>query len=149
MRPGLICFLILLTFCCSPAHTGSEQADQLLEDYSKALGSKSAEQVSELFHEDAQILAEGKPTVVGRSDIRAHFSGLESIDFEESFEILDMLTSEDYIILQTRNSGNWKNPESGESGSFEVKGLFVLSPDKEGTLKILKYAYSGNGDSSE
>ena len=119
--------------------------NEVFSTYEKALSSKSAENVANSFFDDAKILPEGKPIVEGRTAIVEHFSGLETIDFEEKFIIEEVIASGEHFIVQTKNVGLWNNPETGDYGSFEVKGQLVIAQDEDGDWKILRYAYNGNG----
>lgn len=140
----LIKLLALFVVGCQKGNDPSV-LKEVFANYEEALSSKSAEKVANSFFEDARILPEGKNVVIGRNAIIEHFSGLESIDFQESFEIEEVIESGDNFIVQTKNIGSWRNPESNDSGNFEVKGQLVIAKDSDGLWKILRYAYSGNG----
>lgn len=143
---SLLCFALLGAFMFAQAQQAKQKAImEMLGQYEEALSSKSASNVADIFHDDAQILPEGKPVVKGREAIIANFKGLETIDFKENFELKEYILAEDYVIIQTKNVGHWGNPTTKESGDFEVKGMMVLKPDEEGKLKIFRYAYNGNG----
>ena len=119
-------FILLSFFSCSQNAIEHSAIEKLLNEYSIALGSKSAQNVAELFHEEAQLLAEGKNAVQGRAKIQEHFIGLESIDFEENFEIKDVVQAGNLSIVRTRNSGKWNNLDKTESGSFNVNPLIFV-----------------------
>ena len=117
----------------------------LLDQYGSAVGSKSPTIMADCFHDDAIILPEGKPIVAGREEIVESFRWLESVDFAEQFIIEEVITSGEFSVVRTRNIGRWSNPETDESGNFEVKGLLVIKPDQHGKLKIYRYMFNNNG----
>lgn len=137
---------ITIASCISCNQKPLEQTEirKLLDEYSIALGSKSALSIAQIFHEDAQLLPENGNVVLGRSGIQEHFKGLESIDFEENFEIKEVLSAKDMAIVRTLNTGKWNNLENTESGSFLVKGQMVLKRSSSGDLKIFRYMYNSN-----
>lgn len=117
---------------------------KLLSEYETALSSKSAVKIANCFHNDAMVFPQGKKTVNGRTEIMANFKGLETIDFIEKFTIQEVIKTDEYFIVQTKNTGSWENPETSEKGTFEVKGQMILKPDKKGGLKIYRYMYNSN-----
>ena len=138
--------LIALVFCFSCSQKTIEQTEirKLLDEYSVALGSKSAQNVAEIFHEEAQLSPEDGNVVQGRAKIQEHFKGLETIDFEENFEIQEVLPTDNLIIVRTLNTGKWNNLDNTEGGSFSVKGQMVLKRASNGALKIFRYMYNSN-----
>jgi|GEM_PF-6366836 len=117
----------------------------LLNSYEIALSSKSAANVADCFHSDAVILPEGKHPVKGKKEIIENFKGLETIEFVENFTVEEVINAGDYLIVQTKNIGSWKNLKTSEGGNFEVKGQMILKPNEAGDLKIYRYMYNGNG----
>ncbi|MBV6655397.1 MAG: Dabb family protein [Mameliella sp.] len=134
----------IFAFSCNQNTVEPSEITQLLDNYAVALGSKSAQQVAELFHKDAQLMPEGKAVVDGRAAIQDHFKGLESIDFEERFEIQEVLPSGNFTIVRTLNTGKWSSLDKTDHGSFSVKGQMVLKRDGKGNLKIFRYMYNSN-----
>ena len=110
----------------------------LLDNYEVALSSKSSSNVADCFHNDAFILPEGKQIVKNREGIMDNFKGLETIDFDEKFVIEETILAGDFVIVQTKNIGSWKDPKAAQSGNFEVKGQMILKPNQIGELKIWK-----------
>ncbi len=139
-------FIIGFLFSACTQHTPIERSEieALLDEYSKALSSKSAAKIAAVFHENAIILPEGKTVVKGTASIVENFKELEKLDFEEKFEIQEILPAGEIAIIQTQNIGRWSNPENGEQAQFSVKGQMVLKKDNKGQLKIFRYAYNSN-----
>ena len=136
--------ILLSCFSCSPAPIEKSEIRNLLDEYSAALSSKSAENVAGIFHTQAQVLPEGNNVAQGRAEIEALFKGLETIDFEENFEVQEVLPADDMVIVRTVNKGMWSSLESAESGSFTVKGQMILKRDNNADLKIFRYMYNSD-----
>ena len=136
--------LAVITIACSKGMNNPEVVRSLLDDYEEALGSKSAEKIAQVFHEQATILPEGKNVVQGRAGIAEHFKDLETMNFEEKFIVDESFRAGEYIVVQTKNLGKWSIPDKHESGEFEVKGQMILKQNQKKEWKIFRYAYSGN-----
>ncbi|WP_224484521.1 Dabb family protein [Robertkochia aurantiaca] len=137
--------LLLFTLTgCQPEQDAELDTVNLLNEYREALGSKSAENVADIFHDDAVLLAEGTNPIRGREAIIEHFRQIEDLDFNEDFKVQEIIKSGEYLIVETDNIGSWSDPESGASGEFNVKGQMILKKNQEGDLKIFRYTYNSN-----
>lgn len=137
--------LVSVTMIHAQESTLDEDVREVLDQYGSAVGSKLSSKMADCFHDDAMILPEGKPIVQGREEIIESFKWLESLDFAERFIVEEVISAGEYSIVRTRNIGSWKDPKTAESGNFEVKGLLVLKPNKNGDLKIYRYMFNNNG----
>lgn len=144
----LLTFFSLISITLTQAQESASEKDirALLDQYGSAVGSKSTTKMADCFHDDAMILPEGKPIVKGREAIIESFKWLESVDFAEQFIIEEVITAGEYSIVRTRNIGSWKDPNTAESGNFEVKGQLILKPDQNRDLKIYRYMFNNNGE---
>ncbi len=143
--------LIALFFIVSGTLVNAQESSlvkkvrSLLDKYEVALSSKSSSNVADCFHNDAFILPEGKHVVKNREGIMDNFKALETIDFVEKFVIEETILAGEFVIIQTKNMGSWKDPQTSQSGNFEVKAQMILKPNQNGELKIYRYIYNSNG----
>ena len=138
----ILLFIHLIFVSCD--NDPQPRVKRLLSRLSAALTEKSAEKVAGLFHSDAIILAEGSTAVRGNKEIINHFKWLESIEFEEQFEIEEVIKAGEFLIVQTDNIWKWSNSNENKSIEFVLKGQLLLKEDENDELKIYRYAYSGN-----
>ena len=149
IRKIILAILLVAAWLSPRSQDAASIASNLLEQYARALSSKSAEDIAAVFTKDARILPHNSVAISGHEAITKHFKGLESIDFQESFELVHSEWAGKTILAQTENRGSWRDPGSGKSGEFSVKGMMALKPDAEGNWKIYMYAYNDNPRASD
>lgn len=137
-------FLIAGFFNYSYSQDASRIAEGVLKKYAEALSSSSSKNISRVFHSSAVLLPNNSIYVQGRKGISNAFKGLESLEFNESFQVMNAFEEGEVIIVQTENRGKWKNPKTSDSGEFSSKGLMILKQDTDQEWKIFMYAFNDN-----
>lgn len=146
-RPLALVFLFCTLISCTKS-VSNDEIQNLIDNYAESLQSKSAEAMAANFHNEAILFPEGKASIKGKENITEFFKQLESIDFEEEFEIIEVIEGGELLILNTLNTGKWKDPAKGSEGEFTVKGMMTLKRDQQGKLTIYRYMFNSNPSNS-
>lgn len=146
MKRYCFAFSIILVFTSMnivQAQTASQIAESVLAKYAEALSSKSSKKISSVFHSSATLLPNDAQYVEGRKGISNAFKGLESIEFQETFQVINAFEEGHMVVVQTENRGSWRNLKTSQSGKFSSKGLMILKQDDD-EWKIYMYAFNDN-----
>jgi uncharacterized protein (TIGR02246 family) len=152
---------ILLVAGCSlqagPAASAAEQtasatatnpADEaaikeVLASYETALNSSNTEAVMSLYSDDAVLLPQETPTVMGSKAVKQFYVGtFKAIKFDLKFQIAEaQVLSNGWAFLRTTSTGAMKILASGNEVPAHTQELFVLRKD-DGQWKLARYSFS-------
>lgn len=138
---GLAVFAMALAFAPAGAATADDAAIRtVVASYQAALNRGDFGAVTDLFTDDAVVMLQKSPTVVGRQNIRDSYQALfGSLTFDLDFSISEAVQfSSDWALVRTASSGNVKILFSGSTVANAGQELFILHKDK--AWRIARYA---------
>ena len=115
----------------------------VLASYETALNASNTDAVMSLYADDAVLLPQETPTVVGGEAVKQFYIGtFKAIKINLKFEVAELqLVSDEWAFLRTTSSGTMKILATGTEVPAHTQELFVLHKDA-GKWKLARYGFS-------
>ena len=116
---------------------------QVLASYETALNASKTEAVMSLYADDAVLLPQETPTVVGGKAVEQFYVGtFKAIKLDLKFQVAEIQTvSNDWAFLRTTSSGTMKILANGNEVPAQMQELFLLRK-QAGSWKLARYGFS-------
>jgi len=116
---------------------------QVINNYGSALIDGSADDIINVFTNDAVVLPNNNNAIVGVSELREAFQ-TSNVLLDISLESQDIKVFGDHAVAWTENSGMMKDPETGEDVPLNRKSLILLKKETDGSWKFYRYMFNDN-----
>jgi uncharacterized protein (TIGR02246 family) len=128
--------------------TATNPADEaaiktVLASYETGLKASNADAVMSLYADDAVLLPQETPTVVGSKAVKQFYVGtFKAIKLDLEFQIAELqVVSNDWAFLRTTSAGTMKILATGNEVPAHYQELFVLHK-QAGQWKLARYSFS-------
>ena len=127
------------------ASNASDEAaiKEVLASYETALNTSDTKAVMPLYTDDAVLLPQATPTVVGSKAVEQFYIGtFKAIKINLKFQIAEVqVVSNDWAFLRTTSGGTMKVLATGTESPAQTQELFVLHKES-GQWKLARYSFS-------
>ena len=115
----------------------------VLSSYETGLNASDTKAVMPLYTEDAVLMPQATPTVVGSKAVEQFYIGtFKAIKINLKFQIAEVqVVSNDWAFLRTTSTGTMKVLATGKEAPAQTQELFVLHKDS-GQWKLARYSFS-------
>ena len=116
---------------------------KVLASYETALNASNTEAVMSLYADNAVLLPQEIPTVVGDEAVKQFYAGtFKAIKLDLKFQVAEVqLVSNEWAFLRTTSSGTLKILATGNEVPVHNQELFVLHK-QAGQWKLARYGFS-------
>ncbi len=128
--------------------TATNPADEaaiktVLASYETALNASDTDTVMSLYTDDAVLLPQETPTVVGAEAVKQFYVGtFKAIKIDLKFQIAEVqIVSDEWAFLRTTSAGTMKVLATGNEIPAHTQELFVLQKEA-GQWKLARYGFS-------
>ena len=125
------------------AKSNTTQIEQLLNKYEQALNSSDVNAAVQLYTDDAVLMPQATPTVVGGKAVKQFYIGtFKTIKINLKFQIAEVqVVSNEWAFLRTTSTGSMKVLATGTESPARTQELFVLHKES-GQWKLARYSFS-------
>ena len=127
------------------ASNASDEAaiKEVLASYETALNTSDTKAVMPLYTDDAVLMPQATPTVVGSKAVEQFYIGtFKAIKINLKFQIAEVqFVSNEWAFLRTTSSGTMKILTTGTESPAQTQELFVLHKES-GKWKLARYSFS-------
>jgi uncharacterized protein (TIGR02246 family) len=127
------------------ASNASDEAaiKEVLASYETALNASDTKAVMPLYTDDAVLMPQATPTVVGSKAVEQFYIGtFKAIKINLKFQIAEVqVVSNDWAFLRTTSGGTMKVLATGTESPAQTQELFVLRKEA-GQWKLARYSFS-------
>jgi uncharacterized protein (TIGR02246 family) len=115
----------------------------VIKSYERALNASDLEGVTQLFTDDAVVLAPNAPSAVGIDAVRATYTGIfDAIDLDLTFEVAEVnVVAPRWAFLRSTSHGTVTVLANGAQVPARSQELFVLHKS-HGRWKLASYSFS-------
>jgi uncharacterized protein (TIGR02246 family) len=116
---------------------------EVLASYETALNTSDTKAVMPLYTDDAVLLPQATPTVVGKNAVEQFYIGtFKAIKINLKFQIAEVqVASNEWAFLRTTASGTMKILATSTESPAHTQELFVLHKE-DGQWKLARYSFS-------
>ena len=127
-----------------------KKVQQVILDYHEGIQNKDPDIHSKIFDETYLTLARNDSTDEWSSNYRDHMhtdspvGWFQDTEYESRVEFVSTRVNGDNATVDVRETGRWKNTETGESGSWEdARNVWILHKNANGNWKIVGVLFVG------
>ena len=127
------------------ASTATDEAaiKDVLSSYETALNASDTKAVMPLYTDDAVLMPQATPTVVGSKAVEQFYIGtFKAVKINLKFQIAEVqVVSNEWAFLRTNSTGSMKVVATGTESPAQTQELFVLHKES-GQWKLARYSFS-------
>jgi uncharacterized protein (TIGR02246 family) len=123
--------------------TNEAAIKEVLASYETALNRSDTKAVMPLYTEDAVLMPQATPTVVGSKAVEQFYVGtFAAVKINLKFEIAEMqVVSDEWAFLRSTSTGTMKVLATGVESPAQTQELFILHK-QSGRWKLARYSFS-------
>ena len=116
---------------------------KVLASYETALNASNTDAVMSLYADDAVLLPQGTPTVMGSKAVKQFYVGtFKAIKIDLQFQVAEVqVVSNEWAFLRSASTGTMKILATGNEAPAHTQELFVLHKES-GQWKLARYSFS-------
>jgi uncharacterized protein (TIGR02246 family) len=116
---------------------------EVLASYETALNTSDTDAVMPLYAEDAVLIPQATPTVVGSKAVEQFYiATFAAVQINLKFEIAEVqVVSNEWAFLRTTSTGTMKTLATGMEAPAQTQELFILHKES-GQWKLARYSFS-------